>query len=229
MSTEKLSTLSFRKQWRVLLEYRSDISLSYSKSWVSILDGDNLLCVEEGNIYPIQRTSNHFNSTCTTQYICIQTMLYVIFCFKMAYNLKSVPTQDKFLDFLQRQFFRFEIIYSTMLHITGMNWSFTDFFYPAKVFYNSEQTFNKTCGTWKYYCILLFTTRNYNHIVYAGVLSTTILMKKIINFLYSHLVAVYETFMYNQMLHKICSFLTSTFLMYPFAFTLHTGNIHFCP
>ena len=116
---------------------------------------------KKGNIY----------STCTTHYICIQTMLYVIFCFKMAYNLKSVPTQDKFLDFLQRQFFRFEIIYSTMLHITGMNWSFTEMFWsskgfdPAKVFYNSEQTFNKTCGTWKYYCILLFTTRNYNYIL----------------------------------------------------------------
>ena len=89
---------------------------------------------KKGNIYSIQRTNNHCNSTCTTRYICIQMMLYVIFCFKMAHNLKSVPTQDKFLDFLQRQFFRFEIIYSSMLHITGMNWSFTEFFLSSKGF-----------------------------------------------------------------------------------------------
>ena len=104
MSTEKLSTLSFRKQWRVLLEYRSDISLSYPKSWVSILGGDNLLCVEEDNIYHIQRTNNHFNTTSTTLCIWTKITLYAIFCCKLAYGLDSAPTQDKFLDLYKTQF-----------------------------------------------------------------------------------------------------------------------------
>ena len=104
MSTEKLSTLSFRKQWRVLLEYRSYISLSYPKSWVSILGGDNLLCVEEDNIYPIQCTNNHFNST-TIVCIWTKTALYDYFFFKKEdKQLESAPTQDKFFDFDKIEF-----------------------------------------------------------------------------------------------------------------------------
>ena len=48
---------------------------------MSILGGDNLLCVEKDNIYPSQRTNNHFNST-TIVCIWTKTALYDYFFFK---------------------------------------------------------------------------------------------------------------------------------------------------
>ena len=60
---------------------------------------------KKGNIYPIQRTNNHFNTTSTTLCIWMKTTLYAVFSCKLAYGLDSAPTQDKFLDLYKIQFF----------------------------------------------------------------------------------------------------------------------------